>query len=532
MEREDAKPASGTPQPSWPADVPDKPCVLIVDDDEAVVALVSTILKPVFPLRAVQSASEALRILEQQTFHVLLTDQMMPEMHGTRLIQAAKNIQPWIVGLIMTGYGSKDTAVEALKSGAYDFLEKPFGPEELVRTVRRAWNTLHAELSNRSLLRRLQAANAALEAEVAERRRAENALDLSRVGFHNIVERSMDGTVVLDSKGEVKFLNAAARVLLVNRGTAERDELLRSVADAAQPLEVEIARGDGRCGVGELSAVATQWEGEPAVLVSIHDITERKHAERALARLLEEQRKSQSQLIEAERMTAVGTMTAGVAHELNNPLMGILNFTQHCLDCTEEDDGRYAVLEDIEKATRRCIETVANLLTFARMDVQATESFQEVGCDDLVDRVLKLLAYRISKLRVEVIREVAIGLPRIPLRPHQMQWVFFHLLNQALDSVQEGTATVREITVRMLRQGGTLCVSIEDNGPGMAPEVLARILDPFFAATPTASAGKGMGLSTSRTIVEAHGGTLTVHSTPGEGTTLVVQLPVESSRAR
>jgi len=135
---------------------------------------------------------------------------------------------------------------------------------------------------------------------------------------------------------------------------------------------------------------------ERIILLAIEDITEQKKTEQKLHKLLDEL-KGSAQLMQAGKMSAVGTMTAGVAHELNNPMMSILNFIQYCIKHTTEDDKRYVVLKDAERESLRSSEIINNLLTFSRMEAEGTEDYQQESLSKVLDRISKLLAYRIKK---------------------------------------------------------------------------------------------------------------------------------------
>ena len=260
------------------------------------------------------------------------------------------------------------------------------------------------------------------------------------------------------------------------------------------------------------------------------EITERKKAEAELQKVYEELQlahkelqESQAQLIQAEKMSALGTLAAGIAHELNNPIMGILNFSQHCLKHTSEDDRRYTVLQDIEQETKRCIDIVQNLLTFSRMEGEG-EAYQKESCAAIFERILKLLSYRIEKQGASVTYHVADGTPEIWMKVNSIQQVFLNLIANALDAL--GESEKKEIRVDIRRDGELIQVIIADTGCGIAPENLQKIFDPFFSTKPIGQ-GTGLGLSISRSMIEAHGGEITCESDPGAGTKFKILLPME-----
>jgi DNA-binding NtrC family response regulator len=156
--------------------VPDRPRVLIVDDDEMVLESIHELIGGEYEAAATGSPREALRLINDRPFDVLITDVMMEEMNGIELIRAARTIRPVLVAIVVTGYGTKKVAIEAVREGAYDFLEKPLSPDVLLQTVDRAWRTLRAEMESRRLLVELKRANRELKRQIAERSRVEQEL--------------------------------------------------------------------------------------------------------------------------------------------------------------------------------------------------------------------------------------------------------------------------------------------------------------------------------------------------------------------
>ena len=266
---------------------------------------------------------------------------------------------------------------------------------------------------------------------------------------------------------------------------------------------------------------------EEEELVVIDDVTERKRKEEELQKLFRELKESQAKVIQAGKMTAMGTMTAGVAHELNNPMMGILNFIQYSLKHTSEDDRRYTVLQDAERETKRCVEIVQNLLTFSRMDNEGEEDYQKESCAAILDRVLKLLSYRIEREKVTLTQHTAKGTQDIRMKVNNIQQVFFNIVNNALDALKESEK--KEIHVDMQREGEFVLVTIADSGCGIPPENLRKIFDPFFTTKPVGQA-TGLGLSICHSLLEAHGGEITCESEPGAGTKFKFSLPIGKAK--
>jgi len=248
------------------------------------------------------------------------------------------------------------------------------------------------------------------------------------------------------------------------------------------------------------------------------EIAERKRVEANL-------RESQGQLIQAEKMSAIGTLTAGVAHELNNPMMGILNFVQYCLKHTGEDDRRYTVLQDAEREVYRCKDIVKNLLTFSRADNEGNEPYQQASCATIFERVFKLLNYRIIGQGVSVIQHISSDTPEVWMKVNRIQQVFFNLIGNALDSLDKARTT-KEIIIDIRPQGGFVQVSITDSGSGIAAKDLENIFQPFFTTKPVGK-GTGLGLSMCHSIIQTHGGQLTCESELEIGTTFRVLLPIE-----
>jgi len=227
------------------------------------------------------------------------------------------------------------------------------------------------------------------------------------------------------------------------------------------------------------------------------------------------------QIIQAEKMIALGTMIAGVAHELNNPMMGILNFVQYCKKHTDAEDRRYDVLNDTEKEVNRCIGIVENLLTFSHFQQDGKNTFELKRCNEIIDDIFKLLKYRFEKEKVKILKEYKHNCPAIYLNINNMHQVFLNLFINALDSMMDSKR--REIKVSIDWDTDFVKVSIKDTGCGVPEKNINKVFNPFFT-TKSIGKGTGLGLSVCQSIIKAHRGQIQFESKEGLGSKFVVIL--------
>ncbi|MBI5774346.1 MAG: response regulator [Verrucomicrobia bacterium] len=231
-------------------------------------------------------------------------------------------------------------------------------------------------------------------------------------------------------------------------------------------------------------------------------------------------RATKEQLVQSEKLSAVGQFVAGVAHELNNPLTAVVGFSE-LLRLKSPDPEQRTQLDYITKSAMRCHKIVQNLLSFSR---QHAPERKLVKVNELVEAVLELLAYEMRTGNIQVTPQLAPDLPAILGDPHQLQQVFLNLVNNARQAI-EGHRPAGAIRVRTLAAGANVCVEFEDDGPGIAPEHLPRIFDPFFTTKPVGQ-GTGLGLSLCYGIIQEHGGAIYARSEPGKWTIFTIELPV------
>jgi len=239
-----------------------------------------------------------------------------------------------------------------------------------------------------------------------------------------------------------------------------------------------------------------------------------------------ERRRLQEQLIQSEKMSAIGQLISGVAHELNNPLASVLGFADFLIEGGEVPAPLAEPLRVIQQESQRAAGIVKSLLTFARKQDQGR---RPVAIREVLERTLTLLHSQFIQLRVEAELEVDPDLPEVTASPNQLQQVFLNIVNNAAQSIA-GTGRPGTIEVHARRWLDGVAVDITDTGPGIPAEIAERVFEPFFT-TKREGEGTGLGLSICQGIVKEHGGRLSLQSGGEGGATFTVELPAARDEA-
>ena len=232
----------------------------------------------------------------------------------------------------------------------------------------------------------------------------------------------------------------------------------------------------------------------------------------------------EAQLTQSEKLSSIGLLAAGVAHEVNTPLAVISSYTQMLSKQLRDDQRLAPVLEKITQQTFRASEIVNGLLNFSRT---STTEFTSIDLNQLLHDSIILLDHQLKNSRIRVVSELAPDLPLVQGNQGKLQQVLLNLIMNAKDAMFRGTAST--LTLRSYSAGGLAIVQISDTGSGIASENLQRIFDPFFTTKTNPQAGQhkgtGLGLAVSYGILQEHGGSIKVESAPGEGTTFRLEIP-------
>jgi PAS domain S-box-containing protein len=372
--------------------------------------------------------------------------------------------------------------------------------------------------------------------DITAEREAVAALRRSEARFRLLVESAPDGVVIL-KRGLIAFMNPRAALLLgvarvedalgrpISAFQTPEDARLASERIAAMmrdgvelpPSEYGVLGVPGR--VIEIKSVVCEWEGERAVMSFARDVTER----RALQR----------RLVESDRLAALGTLAAGIGHEINNPLT-FVQLSAHrlrrqlaAIDAPLELHARLCgFVDDIEHGVARIASITQSLRSFAKDDAKAEGS---VDLELVIARALKMVDNDL-RYAARLVRDLA-PIPPVAGNAARLEQVFVNVLINAIKALPPAPAKPHEIHVTTRCVGDRVMVEIRDTGCGIAESLRGRIFEPFFT-TRDVGHGMGLGLSVSKTIVDSHGGEIEVDSIENVGTTVRVHLPACRATAR
>jgi len=512
--------------------------VLVVDDEPGIALLCQRILtRSGYEVVALTDPRAALEWLDHNKAALLLVDIRMPEVDGFEVIAHASRLQPDLAVLVMTGFGTLDTAIRALRQGVDGLLLKPFDDsEELVTAVRQAL----ADSQRKKDAARIHALQPLFEVTEAlfTETRSESLLELmikailghlrcAHAAYYEysaaegrFVLRAGQGRqlpefiIQVDAGGEPALFNSV--------GPGEPNTQSRLIkAGLGGALFVPIARQKFR-GV----FFAGRDPGESGFLDADLDMLQilSRQAAAALenARLYDEERsyvrqieESQAALLQAEKMAAAGRLSASIAHEINNPLQSIQNCMHLAAHEELPESKRREYFELARAEVERLSVTVQRMLDFYRPGSARSESVQ---ITELLKYIINLTEKQLGERGIAVLTEVPKTLPEVVAVSSQLQQVFMNLILNSYDAMPGGG----ELCITGREANGGVEVVFQDDGPGIAQENASSVFEPFFS---TKEGGSGLGLTISYNIVAAHGGSLELVPDHGKGACFRVFLP-------
>jgi two-component system phosphate regulon sensor histidine kinase PhoR len=443
---------------------------------------------------------------DPEGFAVVLLDLKMPGMGGMEVLEQAREVNPALLVVVITGYATVDSAVEAMKKGAYDFVAKPFSPDQLRLVVSRALEKRQLELE-------------------AEQLRAEAARSLRDVAtekskVRTIVNCMADGILVTDREGRTVLTNpAAGRMLGIEttaclekplRETVEHAKLIEAVAEVVEPENPEVTTISQDLQIGDslirahTAAVKSEGGEVLGTVTVLEDMT---------------------YLLELDRMK--GDFIAMVSHELRSPMAAVVQNINLILDglAGKTSEKQRHLLSRAKERSRGLLDLVADLLEISKIEAgMAMQRKEPLQVEEVVRKVVELMEGEARAKRISLVVHVDSSLPPVLGDKENLEGVFTNVVSNALKYTPEGGRVQIETGV----EGDYVRTVVKDTGIGISEEDLPRIFDKFARVTSEKTrgiVGTGLGLAIVKSIVEAHLGSIAVESTEGTGTTVTVLLP-------
>ncbi|MDM8535764.1 ATP-binding protein [Desulfobacterales bacterium HSG17] len=361
----------------------------------------------------------------------------------------------------------------------------------------------------------------------------EERLRYSNAFLHNLILSSVDAVIAADKKGKILIfndfaeeicgytVNEAINNLHISKIYPDKMETAKKIMDKLREnngklrsYQVELKRKDGTLIPISLNAsIVYEGDREAATIGFFHDLREKLQIKKELE-------KTQVQLVQAEKMSSLGKLAAGVAHQINNPLGGIILFSKLMMEEYDLPEQAMDDLQRILKDAQRCSETVKELLEFAR---QPRQNIRLNNMNTAITRTLFLLENQTLFHNIKIEKNLADNLPLIPADIRQVYHVFMNLILNAAEAM-EGTGALK-IKTWLTENHKNILIEISDTGPGISKDVLPHIFEPFYT-TKEAGKGTGLGLSMVYGIVENHKGSISAKSEVGKGTTFLIKFPV------
>src|SRR3569832_1709486 len=512
------------------------PRILVVEDEPDFRSMVAHELgEEGYGVATAADGLSALTCLAESEFDVVVTDVRMPGASGVDVLRAARTRTPVFVFVLTTGYASLDLAIECLRAGAFDFVQKPFNIVDLVSTVGRAL----AQRRLRTTRELVQAGQAVLNPQEIERL-PEVIVEVAR----KAMEAEVRGAVGGEERVASRIARCREPVLITNGlGGDPRFSDIKDYRRVSSSIVYPLLARDRIVGVLNLNRADPQRPFRRA------DV-DRAAVLASQALLALENSRLLRQMVSSERLASIGQLAASVAHEINNPASYVLSNQEYlqtrvgqlsklaqAIESAPADSkiremwkqmGGDALLDDMSQATSDLAEGVGRIreIVFDLRGLARTGDAPVVV--DLNDSIRSAIRVAGAQLRQRKMA-TALGSDVITLASTgRLSQVFLNLLVNAAQAVADRNDNLGEIQVRTRREGTPVTAEIANNGPPILPEHLPRLFEPFFT-TKGPGVGTGLGLSTSRDIVRRLGGDIRVESSAEKGTRFTVVLPAAAA---
>jgi len=535
----------------------EKQKILIIDDDPGTVKTLSDILRiKGYELFTAKNGMEGLDILKQFFVNLAIIDLGLPDMSGLEVLGRVKATNPFIEVIILTGNASLNSAIEAMNRGVFSYLLKPYDMKQLMLNIRHALERQRDQekiaAQNIELKRinsKLREVNTILEKDTQERKLREKKL---RVSMDQIVEAEQEWESLVNSLYDLIFLidDKGCAIRSNQRATDWglgqlvdikgeylhdilhpycqkpacylRDFISKNTKNLVSKQNIELEVEDDilerylNIRMRPVQNVKKRRKGLRVVV--IHDITERRLAEKSLLGAYEKLKETQQELIRIEKLALLGKFSSGIAHEIRNPLANIRASAQFCLNKYEPNEEIKKHLRIMLRNSEQANEIIKNLIDLAT----PSEDFLKPGnMNDIINRVCDLVRIKCEKQHVLLHKKLSRRLPSILMYEELMEKAFLNIVLNALDAMPKGGKLA--ISTYPYFDKNEVVIRILDTGKGISKENMDNIFVPFFSTKHT---GIGLGLCLADHVISSHKGKIFLNSKEEEGTMVTIKLPI------
>jgi len=491
----------------------DKPTILIIDDDKGMCKTLSRILElDGYSIATANTASEGISSVKEREFNIALLDIKLPDIDGVELLGVIKKASPDLSVIMMTAYASTENAIKALNRGADAFVTKPFDIEELRAIVKKSIDKQRLTLEKKRLEKELK------ESVEKYRELFENINDALAVFMKPEWKLSIYNTRFISQFGyfddELKDKSFLDFVHPEDRSKAQERFMKRISGEELDDVyELRVLDKKGNIIFLEIGDRPYSRKGTVVGLELImRNISERKII--------------QEQLIQSEKLRAIGQMASGVAHDFNNALAIILGNTELLVRQLEtmEIDEIKGQLKVVETAALDAAETVRRIQEFTR--IRTDREFAEVDLNRIVEEVKDMSKPRWKNqaqemgINIEFETILSDDIPSVIGNPSELREVLTNIIFNSIDAMPKGG----KISIETKKANGEVQIQVTDTGIGIPQEFKNKIFDPFFTTKGVVS--DGLGLSIAYSIITRQEGRIIVKSEEGKGTTVNIFLPI------
>jgi two-component system phosphate regulon sensor histidine kinase PhoR len=484
--------------------------ILVVDDERDIRDASERILtRAGFQLYTAKRGEEGLQVFEEAHPAIVLLDLKMPGMDGMEVLKRLRERDSSVLVIVITGYATVETAIEAMKQGAYDFISKPFEPDQLRIVVNRAAEKIRLTWDTQKLEQ--------------EKARTLFDLDTEKSRLRTIIQSLPNGIMVTNTSGKVVLINSSCKQMLKLPAETTTGRPIQNYIfdEALVNLGIEISKGR-HVDYGDIPEQEYAPDPETFLKVIAQPVLgERKECLGAILNFVDITNLKVLDRLKSE-------FVAKVSHELRSPLSTIHEQIALVIGdlVSSQPEQHQHLLSRAKEKTQGLITLIGDLLDLSRMeDGMIGREPKPVRVEDLLKSIVDFLSTKASSKKQSLTLEIlAKDLPEIKADPVAVESIFGNLITNAMTYTQEGGW----IRVEVDKAGINIRVRVRDNGFGIAEKHLDKIFDRFYRVKDEKTrfiTGTGLGLSIVKGLVESLGGIIEVSSTVGEGSTFTVLLP-------